>query len=385
MAPTTPQRRWHRSIPLRRAEKAASRLLFALLVLFAPGPAWSQPEEALDPIVPQLEDEPLFSLGSPIGPVEYRMGRGLHFGWTGLNVGGFTTVEFEREEGDPGEFALDGINFLVLLQPWDFVRGFAELELDGIVSWETNKNSPDSDVGIEVERLFADLILDDPLAARFGKFQTPVGRWNLVPAEPFTWTPQEPVVVETAFDEHTTGGAVLGTLYPEWGSLSYWIYGQFLDPLDASEDPDPGDRTIGGRLELDQPFGEWSVGASFLATELSNDWSYLGGVDALAQIGPLELTGEFYYQRGDIEDRDLWDVYVQGVIEVLPDHVPGLYLVGRYEYFDPDNWSEESNIGDVGFAWVPRPWLHIKASYRFTDEQSEEVRRGVKAAISVIF
>lgn len=377
---STSRRGWNRSI---RPGRAVASLLLLLLGLAAP--AARAQTEVFNPVVPQLESEPLFSLDTPVGPFEYRIGRGIHFGKTGLNVGGFTTLEFERLEGEAGEFAVDSVNFLILLQPWDFVRGFAELELGDLFTWRTNEGDPDSSPNLRAERLFGDLILGNPFVARFGKFQTPVGRWNLVPAEPFQWTPAEPVVVETAFDEHITGGALLGTLYPGEGSLDYWIYGQFLDALDPSNDPEPTHRSVGGRLQYDQSFGDWSLGASFLASELNDDWSYLGSLDAVLQLGPAELSSEFYFQRGDIEDRDLWDVYVQGVVEVLPEWLPGFYLVGRYEHFDPHHWSEESNIGDVGFAWLPRHWLQLKAVYRFTDEQSDEVRRGVKAAVSVIF
>ncbi len=378
MAPSTLRGLWKPSTVLRRAAT-----LCALSTLVWGSPAHAQ--LSWDPSEPAPAGDPLFSLESPIGPLEYRAGRGLRFGNIGLNVGGFTTVEFDREDGEPGELTLDGINVLVLLQPIDLVRGFAEIEIGDLFAWTTDKKSVDSDVQVDIERLYADLSLDDSLNVRFGKFQTPVGRWNLVPAEPFVWTPTEPVVVETAFDEHQTGGAVLGSFYPAAGTLDYWIYGQFLDPLDPSDSPDPADRSVGGRLEFDRLLGQWSVGASFLASERKDAWSYLGGIDAEWQIGRLNLTGEFTIQEGKIEDRDLWDVYVQGVYEAFPSILPNVYLVGRFEHFDPSGANEDSDLGDLGVAWIPRPYLHFKLSYRMTDNQSDEVRRGLSVSFSVIF
>jgi hypothetical protein len=357
--------------------------LFALV--FVARAASAQDQQMLDPVQPSLDEDPLFSVDSPIGAIEYRAGRGLHFGRTGLNIGGFTTLEFEREEGGPGELALDGLNFLVLLQPIDWARAFAEIEIDNLLTWQTDQSSVESDPEAVIERLFGDLILSDPLTARFGKFQTPVGRWNLVPAEPFTWSATEPVVVETAFDEHTTGAALLGSLYPDSGTLDYWIYGQVLDPLHPSESPDPLDRSVGARLQFDRSVGQWSVGASFLASELGPDWSYLGGLDAEWLIGPLELTGEFTIQRGNIEDRDLWDVYVQGVYEVLLGCLPNVYLVGRYEHFHPSEPDNDANLWDLGVTWIPRPYLRLKATYRLSDRETNDVARGVKVTFSVVF
>ena len=144
-------------------------------------------------------------------------------------------------------------------------------------------------------------------------------------------------------------------------------------------------RSVGGRVEYGDSFGDLSVGASFLASELQNDWTYLGGLDAQWLIGPLELSGEFTIQRGAIEDRDLWDVYVQGVYEVLPKCLPNVYLVGRYEHFHPSGPSNDANLWDLGVTWIPRPYLRLKATYRLSDRETDAVARGLKLTFSVIF
>lgn len=334
------------------------------------------PESMLSPA-----EEPLFSIDSPIGPLEYGLGRGLRIGNTGIHVGGFTTVEFDRENGKAGDLELDSINFLVLFEPNQYIRGFAELEVGDLFAWRTDENSPHTNHEFEVERLYGDLIIGDPFALRGGKFLTPIGRWNLVPAEPFVWTPIEPAFLETAFDEHLTGGAILGSFFPAGGTLDYWIFGQFVDPLDPSEDPVPSDHTIGGRLQYGRTFDHWSVGSSFMATEIDGDWSYLGGLDTEFRIDRLLVTSEFTIQEGSIEDRDLWDVYVQGVFEV----VPTFNLVARFEHLDPKGSKEDANLADLGVAWIPKPYLHFRASYRVTDQQTEEVRRGLSMSFSFIF
>jgi hypothetical protein len=369
-----------------RLRAARCLVLFFCCLLFGSSVRAESEESVSDPLpvlpVAEAPEQPLFSIGSPIGPFEYAPGRGLRVGNTGLNIGGFTTVEFDKEESEHGELEVDALSLLVLFEPNQYIRGFAELEIGELLAWETQRNSVDVDVQFEIERLYFDLRVGDPLNLRMGKFQTPIGRWNLVPAEPFVWTAEEPAFVEVMFDEHTTGGSLLGSTAAGGGTLDYWVYSAFFDPLYSEEDPETADHSVGGRLQYGQGVANsWSVGSSFLATEINADWSFLGGVDAEVRWERLLLTSEFMMQQGRIADRDLWDFYVQGVLEV----VPTFHLVGRYEHHDPSGRMEDADIGDVGFAWIPKPWIHFKATYRFTDKQTEEVRRGVSASFSLVF
>lgn len=322
-----------------------------------------------------------FSIDSAIGPIEYRSARGVRFGNTGLNVGGFTAAEVDRQEGDPLEVALDSVNMLVLFQPIHAFRTFAELEIGNLFSYEVGGGT-DSHPDLHVERLYGELSLDDPINLRFGKFQTPIGRWNLVPAEPFVWTATSPVVLETAFDEHQTGLMLGGTFFPRDGALEYWLYGQIMDPLSPSTTPPPTDRSVGGRLQFTRALEGWSVGSSFLASERHGEWSYLGGLDTEVQLGPFELLSELTYQQGAIADRDIVDLWVQGRLEVLRD----LSLVARVERYEQlGGGNGDAVIGDLGVAWQPAPWLIMKVGYRLSDQQTSEVQRGLFTSFSVIF
>jgi hypothetical protein len=258
-------------------------------------------------------DEPVFSLESPVGSIDYLAGRGLRLGRTGLTIGGFTTVEIDLEQGQDGVITLDSVSFLL---PWRFTDSlsiFAEIELGGLFSYDTGSGDVDSDPHVVLERIYGEYNQSDALNVRAGQFLTPVGIWNMVPAEPFTWTATNPVLVETAFSEHTTGAALFGSFYPDDNTLDYWIYGQFLDEIQPSESPTPINSSVGGRLRYGGPLGNWAVGGSFLASELDAKWSFLGGIDAYAKLGPVELQSEFVMSGGEIPGKDLWDIYLQGV------------------------------------------------------------------------
>jgi hypothetical protein len=360
--------------------------LLALTCSFAFCPAvLAQP--AMFPEPEPSSDDPLFQVESPIGSIDYVAGRGLRLGRTGLHVGGFTTLEIDKLEDEPGVLELDSLNFLISWEPVAFFRAFTDIEVDDLLSYDMRTGETFSDPAANFERLYADLSRNDALNLRIGKFQTPVGLWNLVPAEPFTWTANEPILVETAFDEHQTGGAFFGSTYPASNTLRYWAYGQFMGPLDPSEDPPPAHRSAGGRVQYADALDQWGVGSSFLASERDGSWNYLGGLDAFWQIGPLELQAEWAIVRGESRALNLWSAYVQGVYH-LGHHVDllrSLHVVGRYEHFDPVEGATASNLGNVGLTWIPARFLVLKVGYQFADQQTELVERGLFSSISILF
>jgi hypothetical protein len=373
------------------AEQRAGTARFrAGLIAFTVSLALCSVAHAEPPAFPALgpsSDDPLFSIASPVGSIDYVLGRRIRLGRTGFRVGGFSTLEIDKEESGHGTLEIDSLNFLILWEPADFFRAFAEIELEGLFAWDMSSGGTNSNVEAVVERVYGDLTYDDALNLRFGKFQTPVGIWNLVPAEPFTWTAIEPILVENAFDEHQTGAAFFGTAYPGSNTLDYWLYGQVLNPLDPPVDDPVNDRSVGGRLRYGGSLGDWAVGSSFLASERKGKWNFLGGLDAFWQIGPLELQGEWSIVRGDIPERDLWGVYLQGVYHLGHHHdlLRGIHFVGRYEYFDPSGSEPDSNLWNVGLTWTPWAFLIVKAGYQLSDQQSEFVDRGFFSSISVLF
>ncbi len=358
----------------------------------APAPPASTPPAAQgsapdDSAAASTGDDALFTIDSPLGPIEYRPARGLRVGNTGLTIGGFSTLEIEREDGEPGEVALDGLNLLVLYEPIDELRFFGEVEFGDLFVWQTNESDVEISPDVIVERLYAEYSASDALNLRLGKFQTPVGRWNLAPAEPFVWTATQPLIVEEGLDEHQTGVALFGSFHPEKRAINYWLYGQVVDELDTESDEDPAERSVGARLEYGEARGAWSFGGSLQGFEKDGAWSTLGGLDAQLRVGEhLELSSELLIAGGEIPDRDLWGAFVEGAyhLDALSPRLSGLYLVGRYEHFDPSG-GRDAEIFDVGLTWLPVEWLNFKVGYRFSDRGTDEVRRGLNVTLSVLF
>lgn len=358
-----------------------SIVLYLVVALLSPA-AWAAPEYAPVLSLGQTELAETFGANTPLGRFSYQAGQGLRFGQTGLTVGGFSTVEMERLEDGERRGGVEELNFLVSFDPVPFVHLFSELGVGTLAELERGTKGIHSKPHLEVERLYLDLGASDALRLRFGKFLTPIGRWNLARIEPLLWTTSEPLIVEEVFDDSTTGAMLHGSIFPPGGAFSYSLYGAFLDPLDAQADEDPARYSAGAHLEWASLRG-WTVGASYLTSRLhSGEWNHLGGIDLLwYPHRRVEVSGEVLFGEGSHEDGRQWGFYTQTVVET----VRTLYLVGRYERSDPPGGGRAINLFDLGVAWVPLPYFRVKADYLIADHHNERAAPGLRLSFSLLF
>ena len=367
-------------------------LLVVAVVLICASPA-SPADHPPSPPTSEAQAS-LLSLPTPIGAVRYTPGHGLRVGDTGLTLAGYGAVDLLHEEGGATTFRVENADLFVIWDPLARVHLFSEIDM------VDQENPHEQRRTFLTDRLFGDFAGFDWLNLRVGKFLTPVGRWNLIYARPLVWTTSRPLVTELPFDPFTTGVMLFGSVFPRTGTLTYSVYGQVIDQFSAEPEPQPVDRSVGGRLEY-ASLGGWSVGGSYLAFTAprvlpeegeaadrggaaagdGGGWRHLTGVDALWQRGPFEVMGEFAFQEPARGAGRQWGLYVQPVAEVLP----RFYLVGRYEYFDQPAPEPAVNIGVLGLAYKPRPFIVLKGEYLFADHRAEESPPGVRTSFTVLF
>ena len=326
--------------------------------------------------------EEMVGLDTSIGRVEYRPGRGLHFGDTSLTIGGFVTAEASRLEDGESRGGLEGANFLVTLDPTPYLHLFAELSEGPIAVAENGSKGVQSGSGLDVDRLYVDAGNSDALNLRIGTFFTPIGRWNQAPADPFLWTTSEPLIVEGVFDETVKGAMLWGRWFPRGGALTYSLFGTFFDPVTHAPDTPEADQGVGARLEWANLEG-WSLGASYVASDLPRKgWNHVAGVDGVWQPSArLELSAEALFRESRHRKDSLWGLYAQAVVET----VPTLYAVGRYERFDPPGDGSDVDLFDIGLTWIPAYYLRLKADYRFADTSTDLSAAGFQASFSLLF
>ena len=243
-------------------KRAAIAVVVGLVLGLAPG---APARAGTDVPSPAAGDgAPVLSLPSPVGPLTYTPGRGARLGDTNLTLGGYSNLNLTRDDGGPALLSLDDLSLFVIWDPHPRVHLFSELEFEDLVQVDDHGRGGTNNWSFNAERLFGDVTLTDELSVRVGKFLTPVGRWNVIHAQPLVWTTSRPLATLLPFDPHTTGAMLSGWIPSPGGGLTYAAYGQFADQFDPSVEPQLASRSGGARLEYTAWSG-WSVGASYLA------------------------------------------------------------------------------------------------------------------------
>ena len=359
-----------RTVKAARVSASARRAMLAAVVFFT----CASPAAPADTYPSGAEKPPVVSLPTPIGEVAYTPGRGLHVGDTRLTLAGYGSVNLLHDEGGPTTARVENVDLFVIWDPVSRVHLFSEIDM-------VDQESPREERRTFLtDRLFGDFSGFDWLNLRVGKFLTPVGRWNVIHARPLVWTTSRPLVTRLPFDPYVTGAMLFGSRYPRAGTLTYSLYGQFTNNFDVEPAPQPQDRAVGGRLEY-ASLGGWSVAGSYLAFTDAGRWRHLTGLDTLWRRGPFELWGEFAFQEPARGPGRQWGLYVQPVMEV----VRRVYLIARYEYYDQPAPERAVNIGVLGLAYKPWPFVVLKGEYLFADRRAEESPPGVKSSFTVLF
>ncbi|MDD5035417.1 MAG: hypothetical protein PHE55_11745 [Methylococcaceae bacterium] len=343
----------------------------------------------------------------------YRLGQGLRLGDSGLWLGGYASARVEDYRQSPWRIQLSDVSLFVGWNKgaWRF---FSEFEVgDGLQI--SNGRALTTGAGyFDLERLYLDHAFDDRLKIRGGKFLTPIGRWNLIHADPLVWTTSSPMVVEGPFAVHTTGGMLHGSFNAWDKQWNYVLYGGGRNELDfkpASESKDANFENIRGVRLFHEAPGRFLAGISYAHYEEKiyrpGDKNLLG-LDAFWTRKHYELGGEFIYRFGSrstyrnpsargidqaLDDAganpDQWGLYVQGVAP-LYDH---WFAIARYEAFQREGKSSPAHHWLGGLAYRPLPPLVFKLEYSFGSDNAAlapskvqgGIAEGFAASIAVLF
>ena len=314
---------------------------------------------------------------------EYHLGQGLRLGDSGLTLGGYGSVRYEDLHARPPRLTVGALSLFLSWDTGTRVRFFSELELQNFTVAQRGRYLGIYNNAIELERLYADVYLSEALTFRLGKFLTPIGRWNLLHADPLVWTTSRPLVTVLPFSTDTTGGMLYGSLLPVGKDLEYSLYLQVAHGLDPHQLEGPFTQAAGihlathlGATELGLSYAHFKRGSEPPGTE------NLFGLDLLWARRRLELTGEFVYRVGARgPDGDEWGLFAQGTIPLDA----RFFAVGRYEFFAARGPFPGVHRWVAGLAFRPLPPLVVRAEYSFAHDNLARVPEGFAASVALLF
>lgn len=310
--------------------------------------------------------------------------RGWRLPGTGFTLGGYTTVELTAEKHAPWALNTDDLSLFIGWEGTGKLKFFSELDLEDSLVFKRPGKFTTRNRYLALERFYFDYAQSERLNFRLGKFLTPIGRWNLIHADPLVWTSSRPLVTELPFSAYTTGAMVYGTGTVLGKEIDYSIYASNGQEIRADPKLDPFDSAYGLHFSYASP-RSGQIGfsyANFTQRSAVAERKNLFGVDYLWSRDRYELSGEAIY-RFSSRGR-LWDekgLFIQAVAPLSEK----LYGVGRYEYFRQAGPLPGVNLWVAGLAFRITPTSVLKAEFVHGVNNEIHAPEGFFSSISVLF
>jgi len=134
----------------------------------------------------------LFQLSAYAEEGSYRLGEGVQVAALPLYVGGYFSVDY-RQQQQLQQFTLDDLALLAYGDSGQFFY-LAEIETSDsyVKSWKP-ENSVSTHMRFHVERLYFGYDFTDENTLQIGKYNSPIGFWNLTPINVLRDTTSSPV------------------------------------------------------------------------------------------------------------------------------------------------------------------------------------------------
>lgn len=328
-------------------------------------------------------------------PAPYTLGQGLYFPGVGLRVGGYADLNFYSVQGTKTSYNVRDLSLFITQDIGTRWQLFSEIEATNPVN--STGRTDDDDAELDIERLYADYHANQAITFRFGKFLTPVGEWNLVHADPLTWTVSRPLSTSAAFALHTNGVMMFGTLPVKGNDLDYWVFADDSKNLNIGRDQDNAytnfgttetlqnnfRQAIGGRVLYHLLGDSLSIGASTLNYELEQprEKYWLNGIDFSWTSRYVSLTGEGIYRSSTSNRPDERGGFVQAEVPLWR----RLYLIGRYERYRSSTPAQTSTIRTTAINFRPIEGVVLKLEYRDGSHNELLAPTGWLASVAVLF
>ncbi len=316
----------------------------------------------------------------------YELGKGYRLGDSGFTIGGYSAAQYQNTRDAESRASLTHLSVFLWWENDSRLKFFSELDREREATAARNSSGTGEKHFLAVERFYLDYSFSDLLTVRGGKFLTPVGRWNLIHADPLVWTTSRPLITHQLYPDNITGLMILGNA-PMFGrQADYALYASSTHDLRTAPGNDPFDHAYGGRLNL--PASEnLEFGVSYLSFSQHaepNEHKHLAGLDFLWQLHGYEVSGEAAYrnssERGEPDDRRSGG-FIQGVIPLSGK----LFGVARIESLSEPVLNKDIRLQVLGLNYRPSRAVSLKLEFIHGSETPTGAPVGFLSSVSVLF
>jgi hypothetical protein len=329
-------------------------------------------------------------------PAPYTLGQGLYFPQQGLRIGGYANLQYYDVGGLPSTLRFRDTSLFITKDIGTRWQLFSEVDAGNSLSLAGHSSGEDSE--LDIERLYLDYHADQAITFRFGKFLTPVGQWNLIHADPLTWTVSRPLSTSAAFARHASGVMAFGTVPLHGRDLDYWVFADDSKNLGIGQEQDKVFSSFGAngslRNNFRQAFGgqllyhmlddRLSLGISYLDYTLQSPHQrfQLVGMDFSWTARYVNLTGEAIHRTSsDAATPTQQGGFLQAALPLWRQ----FYLVGRYERYLTSVSGRVTTLRTIGFNFRPVQGIVLKVEHREGNRDAGLAPPGWMASAAVLF
>lgn len=308
---------------------------------------------------------------------EYQFGDGIQVGAFPLFIGGYFSLEYEKKDNSTS-YIVDDIAFLIYggTNKFSYV---SELEFKELyVHTKTNNTrATQKDENLYIERLYLDYNHNENYLFRLGKYNSPIGFWNLLPVNVLRETTSSPISTSLLFPKFTTGLYSSFTRYEE-EELQVDFMLQHNEAISDDYNNYEVDIHYGIGLIYTVDDYAFKFNAGYFEESELNLFHYYALFSAKYEEDNYQIITEIGTQSINQEHVTNHAAYIQGLYRFAPQHIGIL----RLEVYDDKAKNIEDSFAVLAYTYRPLYPIALKAEYQAHSIESENQ---FLASLSVMF
>ncbi|MDQ1338519.1 MAG: hypothetical protein QG617_1486 [Campylobacterota bacterium] len=293
---------------------------------------------------------------------EYQLGKGVQAGSLPFYVGGYFSLDYKHTD-DIDRYRIDDVAVLgygnyekfSYLAEFEFKEMYVETHTNGIKD-STHNNR------LYTERLYLDYNFNEKYMLRAGKYNSPIGFWNLLPINVLRETTSNPMSTSIIFPKFTTG---LDTSYTSYGEdeLKVDIMLQHNNDIDKEYNNYKIDEHYGFGISYEKDNYTLKLNGGYfhnLDNYIAQDNLYYLLLSAKYESQKYQILSEIGSQKSKNDFTTDYALYIQGLYRFSEQHIG----VIRAESYDNNLNATDDDILIFSYTYRPLYPIAITSEYQ---------------------
>ncbi len=300
---------------------------------------------------------------------EYQLGKGVQVGSLPLYIGGYFSLDYKHTD-DIDRYRVDDLAVLGYgdYEKFSYLAEFEFKEMYVETHENDVKDSTNNDK-LYTERLYIDYNFNENYMLRVGKYNSPIGFWNLLPVNVLRETTSNPMSTLIIFPKFTTG---LNTSYLSYGEgeLRVDVMLQHNNDIDDEYNNYKIDEHYGFGISYERDDCTLKLNGGYfhnLNNYITQDNLYYFLLSAKYESQKYQILSEIGSQKSKSDFTTDYALYLQGLYRFNEQHIG----VIRVESYDDNLNATDDDMLIFGYTYRPLYPIAIKSEYQFHSQSNQ--------------